>query len=62
MGTKGVGTWDARGRFYNRTRWDHGGGHVRISSSLGLVPNYVVLVLGNEGVDPHRMQGHHTQG
>ena len=33
---------------------------VGLSSSLGLVPNYVVLVLGNEVVDPHHMQGHRT--
>ena len=30
--------------------------------SLGLVPNYVVLVLGNECGDPHHMQGCHTRG
>jgi hypothetical protein len=28
--------------------------------SLGLVPNYVVLVMGNEGGSPHHMQGRHT--
>jgi hypothetical protein len=27
--------------------------------SLGLVPNYVVLVQGNEGGGPHHMQGCH---
>ena len=27
-GSKGVDTQDAKGRFYNRTRWDHEGGHV----------------------------------
>ena len=32
-----------------------------LRSSLGLVPNYVVLVLGNEGGGPHHMQGSHTQ-
>jgi hypothetical protein len=31
-------------------------------TSLGLVPNYVVLVLRNEGGGPHHMQGHHTWG
>ena len=35
---------------------------VGLSSSLGPVPNYVVLVLGNEGGGPHHMQGHHTRG
>ena len=29
--------------------------------SLGLVPSYVVLVLGNEGGGPHHMQDCHTQ-
>ena len=28
MRTKGVGTPDARGRFFNRTGWDHEGDHV----------------------------------
>ena len=28
MGSKGIGTWDARGRWYNQIRWDHGGGQV----------------------------------
>ena len=46
---KEVGTWDARGWFYNRTGWDLGGDRVGLRSSLGLVPNYIVLVLGNEG-------------
>ena len=61
-GHKGRRYLGCEGRFYNRTGWDHGGGHVRIPSSLGLIPNYVVLVLGNEGVGPHHMQGHHTRG
>jgi hypothetical protein len=30
--------------------------------SLGLVPNYVVLDLGNEGGGLHHIQGRHTQG
>ena len=30
--------------------------------SLGLAPNYVVLVLGNKGGVPHYMQGRHTHG
>ena len=29
--------------------------------SLGLVPSYVVLVLGNEGGGPHHMRGCHTR-
>ena len=34
---------------------------VGLRSSLGLVTNYVVLVLRNGGGDPHHMQGrHHT--
>ena len=49
VGNKGISTWDARGRFYNRSGWDCGGGHVGLRSSLSLVPNYVVLALGNEG-------------
>ena len=35
---------------------------VGLWSSLGLIPNYVVLDLGNEGGGPHHIQGHHTQG
>ena len=31
---------------------------VGLSSTLGLVSNYVVLVLDNEGGNPHDMQGH----
>ena len=27
---------------------------------LGLVPNYVVLILSNEGGGPHHMQGCHV--
>ena len=34
---------------------------VGLCSSLVLVPNYVVLVLGNEGGGHHQMQGHHTR-
>ena len=50
MDIKGVGTLDARRGFCNQTMWHHGdGSRVRISSRLGLVPDYVVLVLGNEG-------------
>ena len=49
VGSKGVSTRDARGRFYNWTGWDHGGGHVGLWSSLGPIPNYVILVLGNDG-------------
>jgi hypothetical protein len=62
--TKGVDTWDARWWFSNRTRWDHGGGHVAllIVTILDLVPNYVVLVLGNEGGGPHHVQGRHRHG
>ena len=69
MGTKGVGYGLGckgsvlkiqRGQFYNLVGQDHGGGHVGRRSSLGLVPNYVVLVLGNVGGGPHHMQGHHT--
>jgi hypothetical protein len=29
---------------------------------LGLAPDYVMLVLGNEGEGPHHMQGHHRRG
>ena len=35
---------------------------IGLCSSLGLVPNYVVLVLGNESGDPHHIQGRHTRG
>ena len=62
MGSKGVGTHDAKGRFYNRTEWDHGSGHVGLRSSLGLVLSYVGLVLGNEVGGSHHMQGCHTWG
>jgi hypothetical protein len=57
LGSKGVSTWDARGRL-----WDHGGHHVGLWSSLGLVPNYVVLVLSIEGGGPQHMQGRHIRG
>jgi hypothetical protein len=30
LGTKGVITRDTRGRFYNRTGWDHGSGPVEL--------------------------------
>ena len=30
--------------------------------SLGPVPNYVVLILGNETEGLHHIQGHHTWG
>jgi hypothetical protein len=33
---------------------------VRLCSSLGLVRNHVVLILGNKGGGPHHVQGHHT--
>ena len=33
-----------------------------MKSSLGLVPNYVVLVLDNEDGGPHHVQGCHTRG
>ena len=39
MGNKGVDTWDARRRFYNRTEWDHGGGHVGLWSTLNTIFN-----------------------
>ena len=32
-----------------------------IRSTLGLVPNYVMLVLGNEGGGPDHIQGCHTR-
>ena len=52
MDNKGIGTRDVKGRFCNRTGWDHGGDHIGLSSSLGMVPNYVMLVLGNESEVP----------
>ena len=36
--------------------------HIITTWALGLLPNYVVLVLGNEGGGPHHMQGCHAQG
>jgi hypothetical protein len=33
-----------------------------IVTILDLVPNYVVLVLGNEGGGPHHVQGRHRHG
>ena len=47
--SKRIGTQDANGRFYNCIGWDRGGGHVGRWSSLSLVLNCVVWVLGNEG-------------
>ena len=35
---------------------------VGLWSSLGLVANYVVVVLGNEGGHPHDIQGRNTWG
>ena len=34
---------------------------VGLWSSLGQVPNYVVLILGNEDGVPHHIQGRHTR-
>ena len=56
FGHKGVGTWDEKGRFYNRTRWDHGGGHVLLGSGTQLC----WLVLSNEDESRHHMQGCHA--
>jgi hypothetical protein len=36
--------------------------HTITTRVLDLVPNYVVLVLGNEGGGPHHMQGCYTWG
>ena len=36
--------------------------HIITTWALGLLPNYVMLVLGNEGGSPHRMQGCYTWG
>ena len=53
MGTKGVGTRDARGWFHNQNQV----GSWRCPCwALILVPNYVMLVLRNEGGIPHHMQ------
>ena len=65
LGCKGVGSRDARWWFCKRTRWDHGGSLPLLLGlwyTLGLVPNYVVLVLGNEDGGPHHLQGCHTRG
>jgi hypothetical protein len=35
---------------------------VRLRSSLGLAPNYVMLVIGNKGGSPHHIQARHTRG
>ena len=46
-------------------RWPCGFVHcyrLGLWSSLGLVPNYVVLVWSNEGGGPHHTQGRHTRG
>ena len=49
--------------------WDHGRGRVALHTStswalisLSRAPNYVVLVLGNEGGGPHHMQACHIRG
>ena len=55
MGSKGVDPQYARGWFYNQTRWDHGSDHVELSSSLGLVHNYVRLSIGNDGGGPDHL-------
>ena len=44
-----VSTHNAKRPIYIQTGWDHGGGHIGLGSSLGLVPKYVALVLGIEG-------------
>jgi hypothetical protein len=36
--------------------------HTITTWNLGLLPNYVVLVLGTERGDPHHMQGCYTRG
>ena len=36
--------------------------HIITTWALDLLPNYVVLVLGNEGGGPHHMQGCCTPG
>ena len=36
--------------------------HIITTWALGLLPNYGVLVLGNEGGGPHHMQGCYTRG
>ena len=46
-----VGSWRWSCGFAFITTW-----------ALGLVPNYVVLVLGNEGGGSHHMQGCHAWG
>ena len=35
--------------------------YIGLSCSLGLVPNYVVLVLGNESGGPHHIQDRQTR-
>ena len=77
MGTKGIGTWYARrsvpgmqgddfatkpNGFMDVAMWLCAPLLVGLWSSLGLVPNYVVSFLGNEGGGPHHMQGRHTRG
>lgn len=54
LGSKGAVLW---------IWWDYGGDHVGLPSSLGIVHNYVALVLGNlvlilgsEGGGRHHMQ------
>ena len=51
-----VGSWRWPCGFCTMTSW------ALIYYSLGLVPNYVVLVIGNEGGDPRHMQGCHAHG
>ena len=36
--------------------------HTITTCALRLVPNYIVLVLGNEGGSPHHMQGCYIRG
>lgn len=61
-----MGSWM---RFCNQTGWVHRGDHVALCtilvglcSSLGVVPNYIVLVIDNEGARSDPMQARHARG
>ena len=63
LGSMGISNRDSKGRFYNQPVGG-GGGSWRWPCwgliYLGIVLNYVVLILGDEDEGSHHMQGHHT--
>ena len=50
------------GGIMDMAMWLHATLLVGLWSSLDLVPNYVMLVIGNESGGPHHMEGYHAKG